>query len=69
MKNEWLDRALEKAHQEGYLEGFRIGRILEYIDIRQEDGYSDEKITNGLMKKFQLTEDQTKKYVQGLVTV
>ena len=62
MKNEWLDRALDKAHQEG----FRIGRILAHIEIRREDGFSDEKITNELMRKFQLTEDQAKEYIQEL---
>ena len=71
--NEWLDRALDngrkEARREALQEGRQEGRILEYIDIRREDGYSDEKITNGLMKKFQLTEDQAKEYVQGLVTV
>ena len=59
--NEWLDRALDNGRQEG--------RIIEYIDIRREDGYSDEKIINGLMKRFHLTDGQAKEYVQGLVSV
>ena len=44
--------AREEGREEGRAEGRGEGRILEYIDLRREDGYSDEKITNGLIKRF-----------------
>ena len=52
--NEWLDNALNESKNEGLNEG----RILEFIDIRREDGYSDDEISQGLAKKFHLTKEQ-----------
>ena len=71
--NEWLDiiedRERQEGRREGRREGRQEGRIFEYIDIRREDGYPDEKIVEGLIGKFHLTADQAYEYVKGLVTV
>ena len=67
--SEVLDRVENRGINKGIQTGLQRGRILEYIDLRREDGYSDEKLIDGLIRKFQLTAEQAKEYVQGLVTV
>jgi len=64
---EVLDRVENRGRQEGMREGIQAGRIYEYIDIRREDGYSEEEITRGIIKKFGLTEEQAGEYRNGMV--
>ena len=45
-------------------QGQLTGRIVEYIAIRREDGYTDERIKDEIMKRFQLNEDEAKKYLE-----
>lgn len=49
--------------------GIRRGQISEYIKIRREDGYSEEEIASGIIKRYRLTEKQADEYMNGTVTV
>lgn len=56
--------ALDIVENRGMQTGRREGRIIEYIDIRREDGYPEESILQGIITKFDLTEEQAEKYMQ-----
>lgn len=43
--------------------GMKQGRIMEFVDLRREDGFAVEEIVQGLMKKFGLSAKQAKEYV------
>ena len=62
------NRGIEKGRQEGIekgrQEGIEKGRILEYIDIRREDGYSEDEIQQGIVRKFKLTEEEAANYLK-----
>ena len=62
---EVLDRVENRGIQKGIQEGESRWRILEYIDIRREDQYTEEEICRGIMKKFGLTEEQAACYMRG----
>ena len=51
--------------RDGRLEGLQRGRIFEYIEIRREDGYSDEEICGQIVKRFGLTVHQAEEYMEG----
>ena len=65
------NRGIRKGRQEGRREGIREGRregerqgrVAEYVALRREDGYGVEAIIQGLMKRFQLTNEQAAEYV------
>ena len=57
------NRGIRKGRQEGIREGERQGRVAEYVALRREDGYGVEAIIQGLMKRFQLTNEQAAEYV------
>ena len=50
--------------RKGQIEGRAEGRIVEYIAIRREDGYTDERIRDEIMNRFQLSEEEAKKYLE-----
>ena len=45
--------------------GRREGRVVEYIALRSEDGYSAENILQGLMERFHLTKKQAVEYMRS----
>ena len=51
---------LDRIENRGRKEGRKEGRVAEYVDLRREDGYSAERIVQGLMERFQLTRQQAK---------
>lgn len=58
------NRGVQTGIRKGMQTGRREGRIIEYIDIRREDGYPEESILQGIITKFDLTEEQAEKYMQ-----
>ena len=56
---EFLDDAINK----GRIEGRNEGRILEYIDLKQEDGCSEDEILKGLAKRFNLSNEKAMEYM------
>ena len=63
---EVLDRIENRGIQKGRQEGRQEGRILEFIDIRREDGYSEEEIVWGIVRKFGLTKEQAEGFMDGI---
>lgn len=61
------NRGIQAGIQTGIQTGIRRGQISEYIKIRREDGYSEEEITNGIIKRYRLTEEQADEYMHGMV--
>lgn len=59
---------LDEVENRGIQKGMQKGRILEYIDIRREDGYEDQDIINGIMNKFGLTKEQADEYMSAITT-
>ncbi len=45
------------------------GRVLEYIDIQRENGYTDDEIIQGIQNRFHLSIDAAKAYVLAPATV
>ena len=62
-----MSEVLDRVENKGRIEGRSEGRILEHIDIRREEGYSDEEIIESLMKKFKLTDEQASEYLHPAV--
>ena len=60
---EVLDRIENRGIEKGIEKGERKWRIKEYVDIRREDGYTEEEIVQGLEKKFSLTREQAEEYI------
>ena len=63
IENRGIRKGRREGRQEGIREGERQGRVAEYIALRREDGYGIEAIIQGLMKRFQLTNEQAAEYV------
>lgn len=59
-----IDDIYEQGEAEGIKKGQMEGRIVEYIAVRREDGYTDERIKDEIMKRFQLNDDEAKKYLE-----
>ena len=62
---EVLDRIENRGIQMGIQQGIKRGQISEYIKIRREDGYPEEEIAGGIMKRYGLTEEQADGYMHG----
>ena len=45
------------------------GRIKEYIELRREDGYSEEQIVSGIKERFHLTESEADRYISEMLPV
>ena len=52
-----IDIAMEKSREKGREEG----KITEFISLRKEDGYSDGRIIDNMMKRFSMTLEAAKK--------
>ena len=61
---EVLDRVENRGIQKGIQEGIQKGRVMEYIALRREEGYSMESILQGLIERFRLTKEQATKYLE-----
>ena len=59
------ERREQLIREEERQQGESRGHIMEYIDIRREDQYTEEDIRQGIMKKFNLTEGQADCYMRG----
>ena len=59
---------LDRVENRGIAKGIEQGRILEFIDIRREEGYSEDEIIQGIIRKFHLTEDEIQKYIDQKIT-
>ena len=68
-KKEGRKEGKKEGRKQGRKEGRQEGRILEYIDIRREDGYSEEQIRQGIIRKFKLTEEAAGRYLKKGITV
>ncbi len=53
-----------EARNEGHAEGLAEGRIEEYIALRREDHYPEEKILAGLMERFSLDKEKAEAYLR-----
>ena len=53
----WLD----EVEGRGIEKGIEKGKILEFINIRREDGFSDSQITSNLIKRFNLQPEEAEK--------
>lgn len=62
---EVLDRVENRGMQKGMQKGIQKGRILEYIDIKREDGVAEEKVKENIMIRFRLSSEQAEKYMYG----
>lgn len=49
--------------------GIQKGRILEYIDMKREDGEAEEKVKEKIVMRFGLTSEQAEKYMYGKIDV
>ena len=64
-----MSEVLDRVENRGIEKGRQEGRILEYIDIRREDGYSEDEIQRGIVRKFKLTEEEAANYLKNGHTV
>lgn len=55
--------AIREIRNESREEGREQGRIIEYVNIRREDGYAEKDILSGLMERFRLTRQQAEEYL------
>ena len=56
-----IDKAIDKGRQEGRQEGRREGMIAQYIETSKEFGAGDTDIIMGLIKKFNMSEQEAKR--------
>ena len=67
-ENTNMCEVLDRVENRGIAKGIEQGRILEFIDIRREEGYSEDEIIQGIIRKFHLTEDEIQKYIDQKIT-
>lgn len=64
---EVMDRVESRGRKEGRIQGRKEGviqgRIQEYVALRREDGYTDDKLVQGIMERFGVKEEEAHKYV------
>ena len=56
-----LEEGLERGRQQGFEQGIEKGKITEFITLRKEDGYTDRRIMNNLIKRFHMTPEDARK--------
>ncbi|MCR5685550.1 MAG: hypothetical protein K6G81_09065 [Lachnospiraceae bacterium] len=62
---ERLDRrGFERGIEQGIEQGIEKGRVMEFISIRTEDGYSKKQIIDSLVKRFHMTVNVAEKMFQ-----
>lgn len=61
-----LNQGRAEGETKGKMQGRAEGRILEYIDIRREDGHTDDEIIHNIMRRFNLSEEIARSYVLGV---
>ena len=61
-----IQQGMQQGMQQGIQKGEQRGRVLEYIDIRREEKYTEEDIIQGIMQKFGLTAEQAESYMRGI---
>ena len=44
--------------------GIQKGRVMEYVELRREEGYDTESILQGLKERFHLTTEQAMRYLE-----
>ena len=54
----------ERLDRRGFERGIEQGRVMEFISIRTEDGYSKDQIIDSLVKRFHMTISAAKKTLQ-----
>ena len=59
-----IQKGIEQGKRQGMKQGMKQGRIMEFVDLRREDGFAVEEILQGLMKKFGLSAKQAKEFVK-----
>lgn len=58
-----------RGEVKGQAKGEIKGRILEYIEIRREDGHSDETILNSVIERFHLTKEEACEYLYSSAAI
>ena len=56
---------LDIIENRGIAKGEMKWRTLEYIDLRREYGHAEDDILQGIMEKFNLSQEQAEKYMSG----
>ena len=63
-----MERGMQRGLQTGMQRGLQTGKIQEYVELRREDGFSDEQLLAGIMSRFHLERDEAEGYVlQGVL--
>ncbi len=73
----WLNQGKELGREEGkelgIEEGRELGReegrITTYYELKKEEGYSDDQIIADAAKRYNLTEEQVKKYLEEVYKI
>ncbi len=50
-------------------QGREEGRITTYYELKKEEGYSDDQIIADAAKRYNLTEEQVKKYLEEVYEI
>lgn len=59
-----LEMKIRLERKEAREEGLAEGRINEYITLRREDNYPEDKILSGLMERFSMDREKAEEYLQ-----
>lgn len=67
-KLKWIDELEKIGFEKGIEKGIERGQLMEFISLRKDDGYSDSKIIENMMKRFNMTIEAARKALSEYLT-